>query len=254
MKRSSRANSSVLVPQPKRSLADDIIRQLREAIFSEELAPNERLREELLAERLGVSRGPIREALSELEREGLVIKLPNGRAVVARLTREDLEEVYSMRLALEQLATRQAAQKAEPAVLEEMQQVVAEISAAVARGITRQEAARLDVEFHDLIYKASQHRRLYQAWSTLRPQVHILLLNRYVAKDDFREYISIEHQYILNAIRSHDEGRAVLLITEHLNGGYMRVLKSYMQREQERDEGGQSSAADGRGDGRGDNQ
>lgn len=242
MKRTAHNSPSILVPQTKRSLSDDIVQRLREAIFGGELAPNERLREEILAERLGVSRGPIREALSELEREGLVIKLPNGRAVVARLTREDLDEVYSLRLALEQLATRQAAQNAEPAVLDEMQQVVTEITVAVARGITRQEAARLDVDFHDLIYKASKHRRLYQTWSTLRPQVHILLLNRYVAKDDFREYISMEHQYILNAICNRDEGRAVLLITEHVNSGYMRVLKSYIQREQERSAGPRSES------------
>jgi DNA-binding GntR family transcriptional regulator len=224
---------NILVPQPKRSLSDDILQQLREAIFRGELAPNERLREELLAEKLGVSRGPIREALTELEREGLVIKLPNGRAIVARLSLEDLNEVYSLRLAIEQLAVRRAAQYADPAVLQQMQVVVDEIADVVAKGITEQDAARLDIEFHDLIYKASAHKRLYKVWSNLRPQVHVLLLNRYVAKDDFKEYISVEHQSILNAIRNHDESRAVIMIVEHLTGGYTRVLKSYMQREQE---------------------
>lgn len=249
MKRTDSA-SKLLVPQHKRSLADGIVQRLREAIFRGELAPNERLREEVLAEKLGVSRGPIREALAELEREGLVIKLPNGRAIVARLSREDLDEVYSLRLALEQLAVRQAAQHGDPDVLQEAQEVVNEIAAAVARGITEQEAAKLDVQFHDLIYKASKHRRLYSAWSTLRPQVHILLLNRYVALDDFKEYISIEHQFILNAIRNRDEARAVILITEHLTGAYTRVLKSYMQREMEQaaqqdaQEGAQQDTAD----------
>lgn len=235
MKQSDSSNSSnnILVPQTKRSLADDILQQLREAIYRGELAPNERLREELLAEKLGVSRGPIREALTELEREGLVIKMPNGRATVARLSSQDLDEVYSLRLALEQLAVRQAAQHADPQILQQMQNVVDEITAAVARGITEQEAARLDTQFHDLIYRASNHQRLYKAWSTLRPQVHVLLLSRYVAKDDFKEYISAEHQSILNAIRTHDESRAVIMIVEHLTGAYTRVLKSYVQREQE---------------------
>ena len=234
MKRSEPSN--ILVPQPKRSLADDIIQRLREAIFRGELAPNERLREEVLAEKLGVSRGPIREALSALEREGLVIKMPNGRATVARLSLEDLDEVYSLRLALEQLAVRQAAQQADPNILQQMQGVVDEIGAAVARGISEQEAARLDIQFHDLIYKASNHRRLYNLWSTLRPQVHILLLSRYIAKDDFKDYISAEHQSILNAIRNHDESRAVIMIVEHLTGAYTRVLKSYVQREQEQEQ------------------
>lgn len=232
-----RSDSNILVPQQKRSLAADIVQRLREAIFRNELAPNEHLREEVLADMLGVSRGPIREALAVLEREGLVIKMPNGRAAVARLSRTDLDEVYSLRLALEQLAIRQAAQHADPEVLAEMQAVVDQIGLAVARGITEQEAAKLDVQFHDLIYKASKHRRLYQTWSTLRPQVHILLLSRYVAKDDFKQYITAEHQFILNAIKSQDEARAVILITEHLTGAYTRVLKSYIQREQEQHEG-----------------
>src|SRR5687767_6079997 len=69
--------SDLLMPTPKRSLAGDVAERLRKAIWSGRLAPDERLREELLAEMLGVSRGPIREALSQLEREGLVIKQPN---------------------------------------------------------------------------------------------------------------------------------------------------------------------------------
>jgi DNA-binding GntR family transcriptional regulator len=229
------ASSRILVPHQKRSLAADVVQRLREAIFRNELSPNEHLREEVLAEMLGVSRGPIREALAELEREGLVIKMSNGRAAVARLSRADLDEVYSLRLALEQVAVRQACQHGDPEVLAQAQTVVDQIGQTVARGITEQEAAKLDIQFHDLIYKASKHRRLYQVWATLRPQVHILLLSRYVAKDDFKQYITAEHQFILNAIISQDEARAVIMITEHLTGAYTRVLKSYMQREQEQD-------------------
>lgn len=226
-------DATVLTPQPKRSLSDNVENRLREAIYKGELAPNERLREELLAEKLGVSRGPIREALAELQREGLVIKLPNGRTVVARLSREDLDEVYSLRLAIEQLAVRQAVHHADPEVLDQMQAVVDDIAAAVARGITKQEAAQLDIQFHDLIYRAGKHKRLYKAWSTLMPQVHVLLLTRYVTRDDFKNYIVPEHQAILNAIRNKDESRAVIMIVEHLAGGYTRVLNSYVRREQE---------------------
>src|SRR2546421_3108883 len=99
---------NILVTPQKRSLADDIVDRLREAIFSGQFPPNEHLREETLAEFLRVSRGPIREALGQLEREGLVIKEPNKGARVARLSRKDLDEVHSLRLALEQLAIRQA--------------------------------------------------------------------------------------------------------------------------------------------------
>src|ERR1700682_5240471 len=99
--------SNFLVPPSKHTLAEDIVDRLREAIYSGQLPPNKRLREEVLASFLGLSRGPVREALAQLEREGLVIRQPNRGATVARLSLEDLEEVYSLRLALEQLAVRE---------------------------------------------------------------------------------------------------------------------------------------------------
>jgi DNA-binding GntR family transcriptional regulator len=219
-----------LTPPLRRTLAEDIVSQLREAIMRSELASNERLREEVLAERLGVSRGPIREALVQLEREGLVIKQPNGRAIVATLSLKDIEEVYSLRVALEQLAVREAVRKADPSWFDSMQGVVDEMARQFDIGMTEQEAARLDVEFHELIYRASEHRRLYESWALLRPQVHFFLLTRYVANKDFRDITISDHQAIVKALRSRDESRAVILIVEHLTGAYERVLTSYKKR------------------------
>ena len=88
----------------KLSLADRVANYLREAIFMGKIAPGEQLREVPLSKMLGVSRGPIREALNKLEREGLVTIPRNGRTIVARLTREDFDEVYSLRLGLERVA------------------------------------------------------------------------------------------------------------------------------------------------------
>jgi DNA-binding GntR family transcriptional regulator len=225
--------SNILVPPQKRSLADDVVERLREAIYSGQLAPNERLREEMLAEFLRVSRGPIREALSQLEREGLVIKEPNRGATVARLSREDLDEVYSLRMALEQLAVRQAILKAEPRHLAEMKAVIDAMFAALERGITPQEAARLDVRFHEVLFDASKHRRLYNCWATLRPQIHIFLLSRNVANPDFPDYIIPGHQAILDAVRDKDESRALRVIQEHLQAAYERIVGSYMPSEKE---------------------
>src|SRR5215470_5832520 len=140
--------SNVLVPPAKRSLADEIVDRLREAIYNGQLAPNEHLREEMLASFLGLSRGPIREALAQLEREGLVIRQPNRWATVARLSLQDLEEVYSLRLALEELAVKEAIRMANTAYFDEMQKVVDEMKVCLDRGITTQEAAKLDIRFH----------------------------------------------------------------------------------------------------------
>src|SRR3954467_13985036 len=170
-----------LVPAPKRSLADDVVERLRKAIWSGRLAPDERLREELLAEFLGVSRGPIREALTRLEREGLVVKQPNRGAVVARLSPEDLAEVFSLRLAIERLAVRMAVRNAEPQHLDQMQAVIDQLAALQVETMTEQQAAALDVEFHEILYQSARHKRLYDTWATLKPQVYIFLLTRNVA-------------------------------------------------------------------------
>src|SRR6476469_10949085 len=101
-----------LTPTVKRSLADDVVDRLRDAIFHGSFKPGEALREEQLAAMLDVSRGPVREALVQLEREGLVIVRRHRGATVARLSRRDLEEVYSLRLALERLAVQRAVRHA----------------------------------------------------------------------------------------------------------------------------------------------
>lgn len=219
--------SKVLAPQTKRSLAEDIIDHLREAIYEGHLAPNERLREEVLASALGLSRGPVREALAQLEREGLVIREPHRGATVARLSIDDLDEVHSLRLALEQLAVIEAMRKGHAGYLDEMQTVIDEMDACLERGITTQEGASLDIRFHEIIVQASDHKRLYNMWSMLRPQIHIFLLSRNVVDADFRDFIVPDHQDLLDVMRTGDEEEALVQLREHLKGAYERILRSY---------------------------
>jgi DNA-binding GntR family transcriptional regulator len=220
--------SDPLVPAPKHSLADDVVERLRKAIWSGRLAPDERLREELLAEFLGVSRGPIREALTRLEREGLVIKQPNRGAVVARLSPEDLAEVFSLRLAIERLAVVMAVRNAEPQHLDTMQAVIDQLAALQAETLTEQQAAALDVDFHEILYQAAKHKRLYDTWATLKPQVYLFLLSRNVANADFRLYTVQSHQILLDTIRSRDEARAEAVIIEHVQSAYESIQKAYL--------------------------
>lgn len=189
--------------------------------------PGERLREEQLSVTLGVSRGPIREALTRLGHEGLVVIRPNRGTYVARLSRADVDEVYSLRLAIERLAFQHAVQHAGPEDFAAMQTTLDTMAMFIQRGITEQEAAELDVQFHDLVYKASSHRRLYECWVNLKPQIHILLLSRNVANSDFRSLTIAGHQGLLDALRSRDEPRALELLEMHLVGAYKRVVQSY---------------------------
>jgi DNA-binding GntR family transcriptional regulator len=210
---------------PSRSLAEDVADRLRDAIVAGQFGPGERLREETLAQRMNVSRGPVREALARLEREGLIVIRRNRGAMVARLSEADLEEVYSLRVAIEVLAIRRAAARADGVGVARLQAIVAQIAAAVARGIEAGEAATLDVAFHDELFDLADHRRLRDVWRSLRPQILILLLARNVAVDDFRDYVVTSHQDIVDALAARDAARAVRLVEHHLHGSYERVLR-----------------------------
>jgi DNA-binding GntR family transcriptional regulator len=101
----------------------------------------------------------------------------------------------------------------------------------VRGGISEQLAADLDLRFHDLIYQAAHHRRLWETWSQIRPQIHILLLSRNVVDRDFRDLVVDAHQQLLDAIRDRDEERAVAILDDHLHGSYQRVVASLTARE-----------------------
>jgi DNA-binding GntR family transcriptional regulator len=216
-----------LSPTVKRSLADDVVDRLRDAIFHGSFKPGEALREEQLAAMLDVSRGPVREALVQLEREGLVLVRRHRGATVARLSRGDLEEVYSLRLALERLAVQRAARYATEQDFAAMEAVLTDFDIALSRGPSEKEIAELDVRFHDLIYQAARHQRLYDSWANLKAQIYIFLLSRNVADPDFREITVKSHAALLDALRTRDEARATSEIEDHLRGAYDRVVRGY---------------------------
>jgi DNA-binding GntR family transcriptional regulator len=224
--------SDILSPSRKLPLSEEIASQLREAIQSGLLQPGERLGEEALAVSMRVSRGPIRDALILLEREGLVIKEHNRGAFVARLSHKDLDEVYSLRLALETLAIKLAIKHADPADLDEMQNVIESMKKYAAQGITEKLAAELDIHFHEVIYRASNHQRLYDHWANLKPQIYILLLGRMIASLDFKTAVIDGHQELLDAIVKKDESLSVKLLEKHLSESYERVSAGYERKDE----------------------
>jgi DNA-binding GntR family transcriptional regulator len=222
-------NSMLSLPV-NRGLGVDIAERLRGAILNGLFGPGERLPEESLAKTMGVSRGPVREALVQLEREGLIVIRRNRGAFVAQLAMEDLDEVYTLRVAIEKLAVQRCIENASEAELDDLQRVVDRIAELMETGITEQDAAELDLEFHDIIYRTGRHRRLYETWGTLRPQIHVLLLNRNVASEDFRQMVVPSHQQILDALRARDEQLAIEITMDHLLGSYSRVRANHIQR------------------------
>ena len=145
---------------------------------------------------------------------------------MARLTREDFDEVYSLRLGLERVAMQYAIRNGTGDDLDEMQRIVHVMTEQVDKEITEKDAANLDLEFHDVIYQASRHKRLQSVWADLRPQIYIFLLSRNVADSDFRIQM-VRHQTIVDVIRAGDEQCAMECIEEHIQFAYNRIIKIY---------------------------
>ena len=216
-----------LEPAQKRVLADEVADVLRAAIMDGRLAPGQQIREEQVATRMQVSRGPVREALARLEREGLVYKHRNRGTYVARLLLPDVEEVFSLRSALEALATRYFATNATPADFDQLEAILNRMRPDADPDATVQELTDLDIRFHECIVRAAGHRRLLETWLTLREQFRIVLLSRNAANQDYRELLYSDHRAVLDALRSGDLTRMLERSAFHIHQAYVRLLQAY---------------------------
>jgi DNA-binding GntR family transcriptional regulator len=199
-----------LEPARRRGLSNEVADAIRAAIFDGRYPPGSPLREVELAEALEVSRGPVREALQQLEREGLVRTGWHRGATVAELSTQDVAELDSLRGALEVLAVRRVVDGA--ADLSAIEQA----AEAMERARTPHEMVQLDIEFHDAVYAAAGHSRLAQAWQAIRSQVHLFLLTRVeVSTDGYLDLVRSEHRALVDALRGGDVEGALRLFAVH---------------------------------------
>lgn len=203
--------------QPALPRAESAAARLRQEIMRGELASGDLLAESAVARRLGVSRVPVREALFALEREGLVIFGPTGRAFVRELTCDDFEELFALRLTLEPVAARLAA----PRVRADAAALEANIAdTARAKGVA--EITRLDLEFHELILRASGNFRLLKLWLSLRSELE-LWLSRLHRQHQWRTRGTREetvqaHGMLLSSLRDRTPSVAERMMRDHING------------------------------------
>lgn len=208
-------------------LGEEVLDRLRSAIHDGKFLPGSHLVEDVLAETLGVSRGPVREALKELEREGLVVTQRNRGTFVARLTRQDMQEIYSIRIALERIAVTQAMRLGTVQHHDEMQRIIDQVAAADSTTLTATRATQFDAAFHDVIYRASGNKRLYQYWELLRSPTQMFLLSRNLSYPNFSEIFVPEHQRILDTLKMGDPARALEVIEQHMRAAYDEVLATF---------------------------
>ncbi|WP_280460036.1 GntR family transcriptional regulator [Nocardia carnea] len=206
---------------------DDVLAVLRAAILEGSFAPGEHLNEASLADQLEVSRGPIRDALSSLAHEGLVVIEPHKGATVPLMSKNDVDEIYTLRLALEMLAAKSAVVHATPEDLSALGAATADLAAVVDAGGSIRDITDADLRFHDAFYRAAHHQRLYASWRSVRSQVALCLFSRNTVSATSREIVVGEHVQILQLLMDRDQESLVKAVDEHLRGAYERLVRHY---------------------------
>jgi DNA-binding GntR family transcriptional regulator len=215
----------LLLPQPSQpSLSEVVLKILREMISAGQFKPGQHLKEAELATALKVSRGPVREALTQLEAEGHVELRRHRGAFVSTLTRVDVEEVHTLRTAIERLAAERACTRMGEAEFAAMDAVLAKMKVAT-RPVKPEDAVRLDLQFHDIIYAACDHQRVQRVWTSIRSQVSFFLHTRNVNFPDFTDVGYPEHLELRNALSQADPAAACAAVEKHLSGAYERLKK-----------------------------
>ncbi|MEW9078887.1 GntR family transcriptional regulator [Terrisporobacter glycolicus] len=195
-------------------LRDVVFENLRTAILEGNLKAGQRLMEVQLAEQLGVSRTPIREAIRKLELEGLVVMLPRKGAYVANMSFKDLIDVLEIRASLEGLAASLASERLRDEDIVELERVAKEFEKSV-RETDIDNVLKKDVEFHEKIFLMANNKKLYHLITSLWEQVHRFRVT-YVSNYEASLSLVDEHNRILEAIKSGDSELAKKYATEHI--------------------------------------
>ena len=199
-------------------LSDQVYDVLRAAILSGELKPNERLVERELANRLKISRTPIREAISRLDQEGYVAALPTRGVIVNSFTVAQVEEMYGIRAVLEGYAARRAAVLISAPDIEELEEICAQSHLLLSGDRSEQQQIRaimkLNARFHDVLEQASGSDRLHRLIDGLRPPI---LTYRVAALRTHpeRERSTIEHYRIVQALKAGDVDGVERMMRQH---------------------------------------
>ena len=211
--------------QERKSLGEHVFESLKHSIVRGKISSGEWLVESHIAETLGISRTPVREAIHKLEREGLIERQPRGGFTVLGLTRNDIEETFGIRSVLEGYAARLAAVKHNKEELEALEKKIEEFQNALDRKRMNLLPA-INTEFHDLLYSLSKSPRLINMINGLRDQIY--RYRQMILKEKkFASTSNLDHKKMLKYIRKRDAEGAERLVRGHILRGQEMVLKEY---------------------------
>jgi DNA-binding GntR family transcriptional regulator len=205
-------------------LRELVFESLREAIINGTLRPGERLMEVQLAEDMGVSRTPVREAIRKLELEGFAVMVPRKGAYVAGISVKDIAEVFEIRAALEGLAAGLVAERITADELEELERHLVKVNEYTEANDLKS-LVETDTRFHDILYKASRNERLVQIISNLREQIQRFRITSLAVPGRMREALT-EHKGIVEAISDRNVAQAQNLAQQHVENAENSMLEA----------------------------
>ena len=208
----------------EKSLRGQVFDKIRSDILNGKYKRGEELVESSIGKELGISRTPVREAIRQLELEGLVQLVPNKGAFVTGISEKDVRDIYLIRARLEGLAARMAAKNITPELLDAMEETVV-LSEYHAKKEHYEQVCEMDSKFHKLLYKASGSRILEHTLTDFHQYVQRVRMES-IMKKRRMEKSNDEHDAILTAIREHDEEKAELVATRHISNT-VENLKNY---------------------------
>lgn len=211
-------------------LRDVVFNTLREAILKGELKPGERLMELKLADKMGVSRTPIREAIRMLEQEGLAVTVPRRGAEVAKMTEKDMKDVLEIRTALDELAVELACDCIDQAGLENLYAAQETFEEAI-RTTDVKKIAQADVDFHNAIYKATGNEKLMTLLSNLREQMYRYRVE-YLKDDSSYPTLIEEHKQLIRGIKNKEKELVHTVMKRHVSNQAAAVQHIIREQEQ----------------------
>ncbi|HHW44176.1 FCD domain-containing protein [Desulfofundulus thermobenzoicus] len=204
-------------------LREMVFESLREAIIQGRLKPGERLMEVQLAEEMGVSRTPVREAIRKLELEGFVVMVPRKGAYVAGISVKDIVDVFEVRAAMEGLAAGLAAERITDEELDELERALLKTTEVSGKSIDA--LVESDTKFHEIIYRASRNERLVQIISNLSDQIQRFRTTSLSQPGRTRLALE-EHKHIVEAISDRNVELAQALAREHIENAEQSLLNA----------------------------
>jgi DNA-binding GntR family transcriptional regulator len=200
----------------KKNLAHRIVDTVRREIVRQERLPGTKISEPMLAEAYGVSRAPVREALLQLEREGLVVFDAVGRTRVVEMTPEDFEDLFELRMTLEPAAVEHVTNRFDASLRSRLEANIE----AMAGAATLAEVSWLDVEFHTIVMEASNRRRLIATWRAIHSQLLLWLSTMHQAHAEsakVRDITLAAHRRLVRIMAGGDAKQARAEAVKHLS-------------------------------------